>query len=244
MPLELLEYLGLTPNEAKIYKTLLDIKEGSIWDISSQASIHRRNTYDAIKRLISKGLAYQVLPKKTLTFAPVHPDKLKELLDEKVGELEVVLPTLVKKFENINASQSVYIYKGIGGLRNYINLMLKEGKDIYGIASKGTWFDPRILKFSVKAAEQLKRKKIKTRLIFDFELKDHPEVIKIASPYKVLPKKYSTGSSLDIFGDYVAIYSGMGIKALDGDVTIFILKDKTLAKDCKKWFQFMWDHLQ
>ncbi|MDD4989910.1 MAG: hypothetical protein PHW31_01210 [Candidatus Pacebacteria bacterium] len=49
---------------------------------------------------------------------------------------------------------------------------------------------------------------------------------------------------MDIFGDYVAIYSGVGTKALGQDITIFILKDKTLAQDCKKWFQFMWDNLE
>lgn len=243
MLIETLEKLGLTPNEAKIYNTLLEIQKGSIGDISKYAGIHRRNIYDAIQRLLSKGLAYQVLPEKILTYAPVHPDKLTELLNEKVKELETALPGLVKKFETINASQSVYVYKGVGGLKNYINLILKQGKNIYGIASKGTWFDPRIINFSTQAAKKLKEKKIKTKLIYDFELKNHPEVIRIIGPYKILPKKYSTGSSIDIFGNYVALYSGMDIKALNEEITIFILKDKTLAHDCKKWFQFMWDYL-
>jgi len=41
----------------------------------------------------------------------------------------------------------------------------------------------------------------------------------------------------------VAVYSGVNIKTLDNDITIFITKDKTLAKDYKKWFDFMWDVL-
>lgn len=244
MYLETLESLGLTPNEAKIYRALIDIKQGSIGDISNYANIHRRNTYDAIRRLIAKGLAYQILPKKNLTFAPVHPDKLRELIDEKAKELNNALPGLTKKFEAVNAGQSVYIYKGIGGLKSYINLILQQGKDIYGIASKGTWFDPRIAKFIATAVKKLKDKKIKTKLIYDFEVENRPEVMKAISPcYKILPKQYSTGSSIDVFGDYVAIYSGMDIKSLDEEITIFILKDKTLALDFKKWFQFMWDHL-
>lgn len=244
MSLEILEGLGLTQNEAKIYRTLIDLKQGSIGDISEHANIHRRNTYDAIKRLLAKGLAFQVLPKKTLTFGPVHPDKLKELLEEKNDELNSLLPGLVKKFETINASQSVYVYKGVGGLRNYMDLILKEGKDIFGIASKGTWFEARTIDYAVKTAKKLKEKNIKTNLIFDFELKNHPEVLEIIDNYKILPQKYSTGSSMDIFGDYVAIYSGVGPKALSTDITIFILKDKTLALDCKKWFDFMWDNLE
>jgi len=41
----------------------------------------------------------------------------------------------------------------------------------------------------------------------------------------------------------VGIYSGIGIKEVEGDITIFILKDKTLAQDYKKWFDFMWQSL-
>ena len=78
---QILEELGLTPNEAKIYMALLELKNGTIWDISTHAGIHRRNTYDAIHRLMHKGLAFQVLPKRNLTYAPIHPEKLKEELE-------------------------------------------------------------------------------------------------------------------------------------------------------------------
>jgi sugar-specific transcriptional regulator TrmB len=239
-----LENLGLTPNEAKIYRTLLELKTASIWNISSHAGIHRRNTYDAIQRLMDHGLAFQVLPKKVLTYAPVHPDKLKELVEEKVQELNSVLPGLIRKFDKVFASQAVYIYKGVGGLKNYINLILKEKKDIYGIGSKGTWFDKRIYNFAQKAGDEYNKLKIKSYIIFDESLREHTEAIKaIGGPYKFLPNKYCSESSIDIFGDYVAIYSGVNILGLDSDITIFILKDKTLAQDYMKWWQFMWDML-
>ena len=107
---DILVDLGLSPNEAKIYKALLDLKKGSIWNISSYANIHRRNTYDAIQRLIDKGLVFQVLPKKFLTYAPVNPEKLREMVEEKTSELELAMPFLLKKFNTVNQSQSIYIY--------------------------------------------------------------------------------------------------------------------------------------
>ncbi|MEI7480613.1 MAG: helix-turn-helix domain-containing protein [bacterium] len=239
-----LESLGLTPNEAKIYRALLELKTASIWNISSSAGIHRRNTYDAIQRLIDRGLAFQVLPKKVLTYAPVHPDKLKELIEEKERELTSILPGLVKKFDKVSAPQEVCIYKGVGGLKNYIDLILKEKNDIYGIGSKGTWFDKRISAFAKKAEKKYKDLKIKSVLIFDEDLKKHTEVFQtIGGPHKFLPKKYCGESSIDIFGDYVAIYSGVNMLGLDSDITIFILKDKSLAQDIMRWWQFMWDML-
>jgi len=236
--------LGLSPNEAKIYKALLDLKKGSIWNISSYANIHRRNTYDAIQRLIDKGLVFQVLPKKFLTYAPVNPEKLREMVEEKTSELELAMPFLLKKFNTVNQSQSIYIYKGIAGLKNFINLQLEVGKTIYGIGTKGTWFDPRISKFAIKANAIYTKKKMRNKTIYDWELRDHKDIRSIlGNEHKFLPKQYSSQSTVAVFGDYVAIYSGVNVRQLDEDITIFIMKDKTLAQDYLKWFNFMWDHL-
>ena len=244
MYIESLENIGLTPNEAKIYSALLELKRGSIWDISTYAGIHRRNAYDAIQRLIFKGLAFQVLPKKFLTYAPVHPEKLQELIEEKQKSLESVLPGLVKKFNRVNVPQSIYVYKGVAGLKNYINLELKVGKSVYGIGSKGSWFDPRIKNFALRAAKKYDALKVQSKIIYDDSVKNYPEVIKaIGKEYKFLPKEFSTESSIDIFGDYVAIYSGISPKQLDDEITIFILKDKSLARDYMKWWEFMWSVL-
>ncbi len=244
MNTDILERIGLTQNEAKIYMALLDLDKANIWNISMHADIHRRNVYDAIQRLLDKGLAYQVLPAKTLTYAPVHPEKLREFIVEKEKELEDLLPSLAKSFVRISSPQSIYIYKGVGGLKNFINLIIKEGKDIYGMGSKGTWFESRISSFAKRAEKRYKKAKIKSSLIYDFEMKQHEEAIKkIGGKYKFLGKKYSGESSVDIFGDYVAVYSGVSIKNLEKDINIFIMRDKTLARDFMRWWTFMWDHL-
>jgi predicted transcriptional regulator len=241
MYIETLENIGLTPNEAKIYRTLLDLKKASIWDIASHAEIHRRNAYDAIQRLIHKGLAVQILPKKVLTYAPVHPNKLKELLQEKEDMLGATLPGLIKKFDENLAAQSFYVYKGIGGFKNYVDLEIEVGKDIYGMGSKGSWFDPRIKNFMTRSVKKYATLKIKNRIIYDAEIANHPDVPdRVGGEYKFLPKGFSTHSSLDIFGDYVAIYSGVEIKKFSDDVSIFILKDKTLASDFLKWWELIW----
>ena len=242
--IDLLTEIGFATNEAKVYQHLLNAKEATISEIASSTGIHRRNIYDVMQRLLEKGFVYEILIKKKLTYAPIDPEKLSEILEEKMEMLNMAIPFLKKTFEKENNPQSIYIYKGVGGLKNYINLILKEGKDIYGIGSKGTWFEPRIRPFSLLAGKKLEKLKIKTFPIYDEEIKRYPEVLKvIGKPCKFLPKKYSSGSSIDIFGKYVAIYSGINVKNLDQDITIFIISCKTLAKDMMKWWQFMWDYL-
>jgi sugar-specific transcriptional regulator TrmB len=57
---ELFESLGLSPNEGKLYETLLERGESSVSDIALAAGIHRRNAYDAMERLMQKGLCFEI----------------------------------------------------------------------------------------------------------------------------------------------------------------------------------------
>ena len=50
------EQLGLTKSESKIYLTLLDYGSMLAGKVAEKAGIHRRNVYDALHRLIEKGL--------------------------------------------------------------------------------------------------------------------------------------------------------------------------------------------
>ena len=47
--------------------------------------------------------------------------------------------------------------------------------------------------------------------IFDYEVKEQmPEILKlVGKPCRLLPKKYSSNTAVDIFGDYVVIFVGV-----------------------------------
>src|SRR3989344_3168122 len=96
---KILEELGLSPNEARIYESLIESGESSISAIAVNANIHRRNAYDVMQRLINKGLCFQIFSKGENTYNAVDPDKLTELLAEKQENLRSILPLLKKKFQ-------------------------------------------------------------------------------------------------------------------------------------------------
>jgi len=80
--------------------------------------------------------------------------------------------------------------------------------------------------------------------LFDYEVKDQkPEILKmVGKPYKFLPKKYSSATAVDIFGDYVVTFVGVKPGELYGEPLQFVLKSKLLADGYRKFFQFMWDN--
>lgn len=241
---EILECLGLSPNEAKIYEVLVEKGESTISDIAAGSQTHRRNVYDAIKRLIDKGLVFEIFSGSGNKYNAVEPDKLKEILDEKGQKLAAILPELKKKFHQRATPEEAYIYRGLEGQKNVLHDILRVGQDNYGIGGKGEWFDFRLNSINQTFFKEANRKKLKFYIIYDYDIKQKyknfienwPGILE----YKILPKEYSTNSNIHIFGDYIACYTGLEPFKTPDNLAIFVIRSKTLAESYRKWFWFMW----
>jgi len=244
MYLDVLTELGLSQNESKIYETLLEEGESTVSRIADKSKIHRRNIYDSMKRLIEKGLVFQVIGRGENLFKPVEPNKLMELVDEKRARLEKAMPDLVGMYENKPHLEASYIYKGAEGFKNYLRDILSVNEDAYFIGAKGAWFDPRMKTFLDRFLVDAKKRGIQYYHLFDCEVQEKASYIPeaVGKPYKFLPKEYSTPSMVDIFGDHVVSFTGAGIAKISDDITIFVNISRPLATSYKTWFQFMWDH--
>ena len=74
---ETLLKLGLTSNEVEIYLTLLNKGEISVNEIGSSSGLHRQVCYDALDRLLEKGVvsAIQSNVSTTLPNTPFSPKR-------------------------------------------------------------------------------------------------------------------------------------------------------------------------
>ncbi len=239
------ESLGLSPNEARIYEALVEHGESGVSEIALFGNIHRRNAYDAIHRLVEKGLCFPILSAGENKYNAVDPDKLVELLSENSERLLKVLPELKKKFAARVAPEEAYIYRGLEGQKNIWRDVLRVGEDSYFIGAKGGWFDPLLAHSNEAFFKEANRKKIKFIQLFDYEVKDQlsdfPDYFPGKLEYRFLDKKYSTDSGIHIFGDYVVTYTGLHIKKLAEDLTFFVIHSKNLAESYRIWFWSMWD---
>ena len=243
MILETLQEIGLSPNEAKIYQSLIELKEAGVGKISSHSRIHRRNVYDTVIRLVKKGVIFPIIGKEENKYSPVDPDKLLELIKEKEKNLLEILPELKAKYEERESPQEAYIYRGIEGFKNYMRDILKEGQDVYFIGAKLGWLDPKIKTFVTTFLKEAKKKNLKFNHLFDLEVKEKSskeELAKLDKQSRFIPKEFSTTSAADIFGDYVVTFTGLNYKEIDDDVTLFILRDKNLAESYRTWWKFMY----
>ena len=242
---DILREVGLSTNEAKIYETLVRLKEAPVEVLAVKSKVHRRNIYDSVAKLIEKGLVSEAFVEGKKFYRAISPSRLLDIAREKEAKVGSIVPELEKQYNRQVAEERAYIYKGVEGFKSYLNDIIEVGEDGYYLAAKGGWFDERIRAFLPGFFAKSEKLGLKHYTLFDYEVKEEmPEIFK--SPgfrYKMLPKGYSTDSAADVFGDHVVTFTGLHIGRLDDDLTQFVVVSRGLADSYKVWFRYIWDSL-
>jgi len=99
---KILEEIGLTKGEIKVYLTLLKTGETTTGEIIKEAQISSGKIYEILDKLIAKGLASYIIKEKTKYFQASSPNRIldyfheKEFsLKQKEQEIEKELPSLL-----------------------------------------------------------------------------------------------------------------------------------------------------
>jgi len=166
---------------------------------------------------------------------------LTELLAEKQRRLEEALPELRKKFRTKASREEAFIFRGDEGLKNVWRQMLRVGQDNYTIGAKAQWFDARLDPSRSAFLKEAQRKNIRFFMLLDRDVPAALWVKKFTAHFqsRILPREYSTGSVIQIFGDYVVTYTG-AVGHFDPDTVMFVIRSRDLAAGYRKWFEYMW----
>lgn len=241
---ELLQRVGLSLNEARVYEALLYVGEANVNKISIKSKVHRRNVYDSLHKLIEKGLASETFVKGEKFFKAISPERLKEIIKEREIALDSQLAEMKKLYAATEPEAEAYLFRGVEGVKNYLRLILEQKQTVYFIGAKAMWLDPRLRHYIQHFDKERRALGIKFMHLFDHEVKKQkPEILAlVGKPYKFLPSKYSSPTMIDIFGDYVVTFVGVKPGELYEEPLQFVLKSKLLADGYRKFFQFMWDN--
>ena len=241
---ETLQLIGLSLNESKVYEALLHLGEANVNSISLKSRIHRRNVYDSLNKLVEKGLASEAFVKGEKSFKAADPSRLLYLLKEKESAISRTLPAMEKIFRAVEPESSAFVFRGIEGFKNYLQLILSERQTVYFIGAKAFWLDPRLRNYLPHFERERNKIGIKFMHLFDHEVKDQsPEILKLVGrPFRFLPPQYSSSTAIDIFGDYVVTFVGVQPGNLSEEPLQFVLKSKLLAEGYRTFFRFIWDH--
>lgn len=221
---------GLTLAEARIYASLVDLGKAQAGAISRKTGIHRRNVYDALERLIEKGLVSFMRENNKRLYMASDPKKIVENIDAKKSILLGILPTLEAKFNSAKEKQETAFYKGEEGIKNIFDDQLQENKEIRAISpaysAKGQ------LPFYMKHYTQKRiEKKIRLKLIYTGGERGKKTA---GAEVRHLPKQYESPVSLNIYGDKTAIIV-WGIEP-----AAILISNKSVATSFRNYFELMW----
>ncbi len=237
----ILQKIGLTEQQTKVYLKLLELGPSSVGKIIKQLDIERVSCYDTLNRLISKGLVNFVKSKGTRLYQAVDPERLLKIVEEeeekakeKKKEIQKVLPQLLKMKEfGLKEDSEANVYKTKEGIKSIFELMLKEKKEIKVISATGRALQ-EMKHYFPQWHKKREKEKIKVKVVFNKEL-EKKKITKIPySKIKFLSKEHSSPATLFIFGDYV-------INLLWEDVPFaFLIKSKGIAKSYENYFKIIW----
>lgn len=232
MNTKILRKIGLTDTEIKIYIELLSLGSTSAGKIVEQTSIYRKNLYDALNKLIEKGLVTYVIENKIKVFQAKEPDNLLRYIDDKKEELKEILPELNAKSNLITPEIESEIYRGTEGIKTILKECLNH-KEVLFIGATGD-VENRLPYFWPQYNKKRIKMKSKWKLLLVNESKNKPITNSPLYEYKVLPKILSGLNVIYIYGDRVA-----NVLWLEKPLA-FVIKHKTLANNYRKYFEYLW----
>jgi HTH-type transcriptional regulator, sugar sensing transcriptional regulator len=240
---QLLEEIGLTKGEIKVYLTLLKLGETTTGKIIEDAQISSGKIYEILDKLIKKGLASYIIKERTKYFIGASPNRILDYLHEKEKsikekeqELLKEIPTLLAIEQTGKKEYETNLFKGFKGIQTAIfealeNSTKKDEVLVMGITSHKKeqynllwqrWHHERI------------NKKIICRAIFSDKNTDYYKDFKKMKFVNVKVLNGITPSAIDIIGKRVLIFT------YGEEASCLSIKNPEIAQSFKAFFETMW----
>jgi sugar-specific transcriptional regulator TrmB len=237
---EVLEDLGLSDSEIKLYTRLLREGEGTASGIAKKSGVNRRLAYDQFENLQQKGLVSYVDQDDKRIYKPANPERLKELVEDRRSELnelenevESVIPEALKHFNSEKHDREVRVMTGKEAIKRLFNDELREGETIHLIGSPEkseevleyflpTWTDKRV------------EKDILIKGVFEHSMRG---MVGEHGPLedRYLPEGEESKVSIAVYGDKVGIIFWIE------NPLVLMIEDSDAAESFMTYFHLVWE---
>lgn len=238
MDISILEDLGLTNAEIKVYMGLLELGASGAGLILEKTGLQNSVVHRALNSLIEKGLISFILEGKRKVYQAIDPKTFLNYLEDKKIRFEKILPELEKKKESGKKEKEAIIFRGKKGITQMYNLLLDSGGKEYNTFGGGSRVTYKVMGEDWWRNLHIKRiaRKIKSRQVFDATIRDYGmDINKL--PYthiKFLPQEFEQLTETIIIGNYV------GIAIFTDNPYGVLIRDKDAVVGYKKNFEVLW----
>jgi len=243
METKILQDIGLTSGEIKVYLALLKIGESSTGAIAKESQVSRSKLYLILDKLSKKGLVSHVLKGKVSYFVAMEPKRILNYMDEKNSEFNkkrVEIETFIKKFREQNSKDKTEatLFNGIKSIKNfYLNLLdeLSSGETYYVLGATYGENKPGVKEFFENYHNQRAKKKIKLKMLANHNTKE--KLVKttyLNAEIRFLPQ-YLLSNMIVVFYKNKSF-----IFFLSDEPVGFLMKNQEITKGFKSYFDAFW----
>ncbi|VVB80478.1 HTH-type sugar sensing transcriptional regulator TrmBL1 [uncultured archaeon] len=246
MDTKILEEIGLTKTEIKIYLALLKLGQTTTTNIIKEAQIHASKVYEFLEKLIQKGLVSYVVKSNKKYFSASDPTFLKEFMKEKenkIKEQEQEIDDLLPELKNIKKSGEDMIqsetYEGLKGVKSVYEKILstlKKGETQFVLGAPKIG-NELLEGYLIDWHKRRIKRGIKCKFIYDSDAREYgkfreqmPDTL-----VRYMPNNISSPMWVEVFGDYVIVGHFKGRNAI-----LFLIHDKEIAKGHLDYFDLIW----
>ncbi len=238
MDTAILEDLGLTNAEIKVYLALLELGTSTAGPLLAKTDLQNSVVHRTLHSLIEKGLINYVMEGRRHCYQATDPENFYAFIEEKKQRFAQLLPELKVRQQFVQQKETATVFKGIRGIKEvYRQLRENPGKEYLSFggsaevtATLGTvWWRNHHL----KRVQQ----KMPARQIFDATVQWLGEEFNKRLPLteiRFLSQEFAQLTETVIVEDLVAI------SVFVGTPYALLIKDRLVADGYRKHFELMW----
>ncbi|MFH0713948.1 MAG: helix-turn-helix domain-containing protein [Candidatus Micrarchaeota archaeon] len=244
MDLKLLEEIGLTQGEVKVYLALLKLGSTKTGLLALKAGVSSSKVYKILGRLEKKGLAGHVLKSGVKFYSGMAPRRVIDYIDEREKQLQEKRLLVENMLPELEASQKLAgdvseatIFDGFKAVTNFFRNALDELKpgETYYVIGAGYGEVPHLREFFYGHHRRRAAKKIKLKMLANFNMKENiVETTSLHSEIRFLPQYLVTNMQIVFFKNKVFII------LWTQDPKGFLLESKEAVKSFQAYFDAFW----
>ncbi|MEK6896229.1 MAG: helix-turn-helix domain-containing protein [Nanoarchaeota archaeon] len=237
MDTRILEDLGLTHTEIKVYLTLLGLGSSTAGAILEKSSLPNSTVHRDLNSLIEKSLINFILEGKRKVYQATDPEQFFTYIEDKKKKFEEILPELRARQNNAVKEEMASVYKGIRGIKEVYEIMINAKGEYNTFGGGPITAEIMGLTWWLNLHKRRIENKLPSRQVFDASVKNiggaEIEKNKLTS-VRYVDKEFAQFQETVIVGDCVAI------AVFTENPYAFLIKDKAVAESYRKHFELLW----
>ncbi len=235
METQILEDIGFTHAEIKIYLSLLELGTSTAGPIIEKSHLQSSVVHMTLGKLSEKGFISFVNEGKRKHYQATDPKQIIKFIDEKKERYEELLPKLLLKQQMAKEKPEIISFSGIKGIKQLLYELLEDSKGEHN--TFGSTKESLILgeSFWIMYHKKRAEKKIKARLLFNESL----QFWKAEKKYPLSTVKY-TKAGFEPLTETIIRNTCVGIIIWTEKPLGVLIKNKVAAESYTKFFEVLW----